>query len=130
VTRPAPLARLLALAAVAAFAAACGADQPTGSPTPVPSGVVPVNAHEFEYEPATLTVPAGEVTFAVTNTGNIEHEFEIFKGDAVVDEIEGLVPGLTKNLIVTLEAGEYTYVCKLAGHEEQGMKGILRVTGG
>ena len=128
--RPAPLARLLALAAVAAFAVACGADQPTGSPTPVPSGIVPVNAREFKFEPATLTVAAGTVTFAVRNTGNIEHEFEIFKGDSVVDEIEGLVPGLTKELTVDLEPGEYTYVCKLAGHEEQGMKGTLTVTGG
>ena len=128
VTRPAPLARLVVLAAVAAVAAACGADQPTGSPTPVPSGIVPVNALEFKYEPATLSVPAGEVTFAVRNTGNIEHEFEIFKGDTVIDEVEHLVPGLTRELTVTLEAGEYTYVCKLAGHEEQGMKGTLTVT--
>lgn len=129
-TRPAPLVRLLALVAVAAIAAACGADQPTGSATPVPSGIVPVNALEFKYEPSTLTVPAGSVTFAVRNTGNIEHEFEIFKGDTVIDEIEGLVPGLIKELTVTLEPGEYVYVCKLAGHEEQGMKGTLTVTGG
>ena len=129
-TRPAPLVRLLAIAAVVTVAAACGADQPTGSPTPVPSGIVPVNALEFKYEPATLSVPAGSVTFAVRNTGNIEHEFEIFKGDTVIDEIEGLVPGLTKELTVTLEPGEYVYVCKLAGHEEQGMKGALTVTGG
>ncbi|MCI0345106.1 MAG: cupredoxin domain-containing protein [Chloroflexi bacterium] len=129
-TPPAPLVRLLALAAIAATAAACGADQPSGSPTPVPSGIVPVNALEFKYEPATLTVPAGPVTFAVRNTGNIEHEFEIFKGETVIDKIEGLVPGRTKELTVTLEAGEYTYVCKLAGHEEQGMTGTLTVAGG
>ena len=73
---------------------------------------------------------AGTLTFEVTNTGTTEHEFEIFKGEAVVDEIEGLVPGLTKDLTVTLEAGDYTFVCKLAGHEEQGMKGTLTVTGG
>ena len=128
--RLAPLARVAALAVAAAFAVGCGADQPSGSPTPVPSGVIAVNALEFKYEPATLTVPAGEVRFAIRNTGNIEHEFEIFKGDTVVDEIEGLLPGQTKELTVTLEPGEYTYVCKLAGHEEQGMKGTLTVTGG
>ena len=29
----------------------------------------------------------------MTNNGTEEHEFEVFKGDTVVDEIEGLVPG-------------------------------------
>jgi len=123
------LARILVLVAVATVAA-CTNAAPAGSPTPVPSGVVTVDASEFKFEPATLSVPAGSVTFAIHNKGNIEHEFEIFKGDQVVDEVEGLVPGLTKDLTVTLEAGDYTYVCKLSGHEEQGMKGTLTVTGG
>ena len=68
-------------------------------------------------------------TFEVTNAGSTEHEFEIFKGDAVVDEIEGLVPGLTRVLTVTLDPGEYTYVCKLAAHDTLGMKGSLTVSG-
>ena len=70
----------------------------------------------------------GSVDFHVTNTGTEEHEFEIFKGETVVDEIEGLVPGLDRHLVVTLDAGDYTYVCKLPGHEEQGMKGTLTVS--
>jgi uncharacterized cupredoxin-like copper-binding protein len=74
-------------------------------------------------------VPAGEVTFAVRNAGTVEHEFEIFKGAQVVDEVEGLVPGLTKSLTVTLAAGEYTFMCKLSGHDQLGMKGTLTVTG-
>ena len=65
----------------------------------------------------------------MTNEGTEEHEFEIFKGDQVVDEIEGLVPGLDRTLTVNLDAGDYTYVCKLAGHESAGMKGALTVTG-
>jgi iron uptake system component EfeO len=131
VARLALIPRVIAIAALTAALAACsGTVEPTGSPTPVPSGIVAVNALEFKYEPSSLTVPAGEVRFAVKNTGNIEHEFEIFKGDTVVDELEGLVPGQTKELTVTLEPGEYTYVCKLAGHQEQGMKGTLTVTGG
>ena len=48
-------------------------------------------------------MPAGEVTFQLANSGTQEHEFEIFKGDAVVDEAEGLVPGLERDLVVTLE---------------------------
>jgi iron uptake system component EfeO len=90
---------------------------------------VAVEASEFKFDPSTITVAAGEVTFSVKNVGALEHEFEIFEGDRVIDEVEGLVPGLTKNLTVTLEAGAYTYVCKLAGHEEQGMTGTLTVSG-
>ena len=126
-----PFLATLALVAFAAVACGGGATQaPQGVPTAAPEGVIAVAASEFKFDPSAITVPAGEVTFSVKNTGTVEHEFEIFKGETVVDEVEGLVPGLTKDLTVTLEAGDYTFVCKLAGHEEQGMKGTLTVTGG
>jgi len=115
--------------AIGAIAACSGAPASVAPATPVPSGVVAVEARNnpYTFSPGTLTVPAGSVTFSVRNAGTEEHEFEIFKGEAVVDEIEGLVPGLTKELTVTLEAGSYTYVCKLNGHDQLGMKGTLTV---
>jgi iron uptake system component EfeO len=67
------------------------------------------------------------VTFKVKNTGVAQHEFEIFQGSQVIDEIEGLVPGLEKELKVDLAPGDYTIVCKLPGHEEAGMKATLTV---
>jgi high-affinity iron transporter len=94
------------------------------------SGNVQVEAKDFEFTPSVLEVPAGEVTFEVTNSGAVEHEFEIFKGDQVVDEVEGLVPGLSRSLTVTLEPGAYTFACKLAGHDLAGMTGTLTATGG
>ena len=128
--------RLLALALGVAIAAiGCGPSGATGAPptaspgsTSVP-GSVAVQASEFAFSPSSITVPAGPTTFRITNVGQAEHEFEIFESDRVVDEVEGLVPGLTRDLTVTLEAGAYTFVCKLAGHEEAGMKGTLTVTG-
>lgn len=100
----------------------------------VPSGAasttVDVEVVDYAFKPAAISVPAGEVTFVLTNNGTQEHEFEIFKGDAVVDEAEGLVPGLARDFVVTLPAGEYTYVCKLADHEARGMTGTLTVTAG
>lgn len=118
------------LIGLALILAACGASGPTVAPTPVPSGVVAVETREYQFTPSTINVPAGAVTFSVRNAGNEEHEFEVFKGDQVVDEIEGLVPGLTKDLTLTLAAGDYTYMCKLNGHDQLGMKGTLTVTGG
>lgn len=127
-----PVRLALAGSVVAAVLTACSAGPAaTGTPgaSQAPAAApIAVSASEYRFEPASLTAPAGEVTFRITNTGTVEHEFEIFEGDQVVDEIEGLVPGLTRDLTVTLEAGDYTYVCKLAGHEEQGMKGTLTVT--
>lgn len=126
--------------------AACGGSSatptpvpPTAAPSVVPASAAPslaagptvvaVALADYSFTPSAITVPAGEVTFQLANGGTQEHEFEIFKGDVVVDEAEGLVPGLERDLVVTLAAGEYTFVCKLADHEARGMKGTLTVTG-
>lgn len=124
-----PLALAAAIGAAALLLAGCGGSS-TASLAAPPSGVIAVEAKEYLFTPSTLSVPAGAVTFWVRNAGTVEHEFEIFKGDQVVDEIEGLVPGLAKTLTVSLAAGEYTFMCKLSGHDQLGMKGTLTVTGG
>lgn len=121
--------RLATSVALALALVACGGTSTSSIAAP-PSGAIAVVATEYAFTPSTISVPAGDVRFWVRNGGTIEHEFEIFKGDQVVDEIEGLVPGLAKELSVTLEAGDYTFVCKLSGHDQLGMKGTLTVTGG
>jgi iron uptake system component EfeO len=139
VTAPLPAVRTVArvtarataiagvILALAALVAACGAGT-TASSGPVPSGAISVVATEYQFTPSALTAAAGSVTFAVRNGGSQEHEFEIFKGESVVSEIEGMVPGLTKTLTVDLAAGDYTFACKLNGHDQLGMKGALTVT--
>ncbi len=108
--------------------AACGGSGAGG--TSVPATVVQISAFEYAFDPSTVEVDQGKVTFEVTNTGTVEHEFEILDADgAVVDEVEGLVPGLTRDLTVDLQPGTYSYVCQIAGHEEAGMKGALIVDG-
>jgi iron uptake system component EfeO len=135
VSRRAPIGLasiVLAVLPVLAVLAACGGG-PGATPGPatsVPSGTIAVSAKEYAFTPSTISVPVGSVTFAVKNDGTQEHEFEIFRGETVVDEIEGLVPGLTKDLTVTLAAGDYTFMCKLNGHDLLGMKGTLTVSGG
>jgi plastocyanin len=121
--------RLSYVLALAPVLAACGG-APSGSAAPAPSGAIAIEAMEYKFTPSTVTVPAGDVRFWVRNAGTVEHEFEIFKGETVVSEIEGLVPGLAKELTVTnLAAGEYTFICALNGHDQLGMKGTLTVTG-
>jgi iron uptake system component EfeO len=99
----------------------------------VPSGVIAVEAAKdspYSFTPSVITVPAGSVTFSVRNAGSEEHEFEVLEADGttVVDEIEGLVPGLTKSLTVTLEPGSYQFLCKVNGHDQLGMKGAITVS--
>jgi plastocyanin len=129
VSRPRASRAGLALLSIAGVLAACsgGNNASAGPQTPAPSGVVAIEAKEYAFTPSTITVPAGAVTLSIRNGGSQEHEFEIFKGDTVVDEVEGIVPGLTKNATVTLAAGEYTFLCKLNGHDQLGMKGTLTV---
>lgn len=119
------------MVAIAFIVAACGGS--TTGPSVAPgasdaSEAILVDASEFKFEPGVITAPSGSVTFRISNVGAVEHEFEIFEGETVVDEVEGLVPGLTRDLTVLLEPGEYTFVCKLAGHDAAGMTGTLTIT--
>jgi iron uptake system component EfeO len=121
---------LVGTSALAALLAAC-----SSSSTPLPSSgaggagpVINVQAVDFRFDPSAISVAAGKVTFHVKNGGSAEHEFEIIKNDQPVDEIEGLVPGLEKDLTVDLPAGTYSIECRLPGHLEQGMKATLTVT--
>lgn len=130
-SRLAPVARVGALVAAMAIAvAACGGSTPSSAATagPLASGSIAIEASDYKFTPSAVTVPEGTTTFVLTNAAGQEHEFEILLGETVIDEIEGLVPGLTKSLPVTLQPGEYTFLCKLNGHDLQGMKGTLTVT--
>jgi plastocyanin len=92
--------------------------------------VVALDAKEYAFTPATLTAPAGAVTFAITNTGREPHEFEVLAGEQSLGKASAFGVGATGGLTVTLEAGEYTFACRLNGHNQLGMTGTLTVTGG
>ena len=125
--------RLATLCVVASIAlAACGGPAASLAPAmPAPSGAVAVEAREYSFTPASVTVPAGEVTFWVKNAGNEAHEFEILQGTTpVAPKVDAFGVGLTRELKVTLAAGSYTLICGLNGHDQLGMKATLTVTGG
>ena len=118
------------IAGLATILVACGGTAPSAGPaTPVPAGVVAVQAREYLFEPATGSVPHGPVTFAVSNAGNEDHEFEVMAGETSLGKIEAFDRGATEDLTVTLEAGSYVFICRLNGHDQLGMKGTLTVTG-
>ena len=102
------------------------------------------------------TVPHGTVSFFVTNDGSINHDMVVLPladsqaagtrpiaGDAKIDETdslgeasknngegagEGIVPGASGWMTITLAPGHYELVCNLAGHYRSGMFAELTVT--
>ncbi len=138
--------------------AACSSTGSTASPSvadasPSPAASASVAAQQIEVmltdtlkmEPAEMSVKAGQpVTFVVTNTGAIEHEFylgdeamqaeqeEMMQaGEMVHDTAEGITlkPGETKELTYTFDAAGQTIAgCHVAGHYAGGMKAQITVT--
>lgn len=118
----------------AAAASAGGGDQGT---------VVNVSLKEFTITFDRTDIPAGKVTFNVTNNGSMEHEFVVFKTDLAADslpiksdepevdednsaltsmgEVEDIEPGQTKSFTATLDAAKYVGICNIEGHYASGM---------
>lgn len=114
---------------------AAGDATATGQPAMPPGGgpVVTVNLHGRQIDmPRTIELPrdlpAGEVTFSITNTGDMEHNFEI-EGNGIERMLDTpLQPGESGTLTVSLQPGTYTVYCPVANHADEGMKLELEVT--
>ena len=114
--------------AVGLVLAACGGGSSGGSPGggTAAGTEVKVGLSDFAYSPKTVEVPADKVfTLVVTNTGSVEHDFNV---DAL--KINVVVPpnGKPKTQeIGPLKAGTYELYCAVAGHKQAGMIGKLVV---
>lgn len=119
---------------------ACGEDAETGGDTGGGGGTVDVTLQEWAVVPAQDSVPAGAVTFNVTNEGpDHPHELVVIKTDLgpadlptthdgaidengegieVIGEIEEFPPGETESASFDLDAGSYVLICNLVEQEE------------
>jgi uncharacterized cupredoxin-like copper-binding protein len=89
--------------------------------------VVEVNLKEYEIDMPD-SIPAGSVTFKVSNTGNHDHTIRI-EGNGIDRKIEpNMKGGETKELQVTLTAGQYKITCPVGPHATLGMRRTLTVT--
>jgi plastocyanin len=78
------------------------------------------------FDKEELSAKAGKVTIEFDNPSAIPHNVVIEKDD---EELAG-TPEFTegkKSVSTELEAGSYTFVCTVPGHEEAGMVGTLTV---
>jgi plastocyanin len=119
-----------ALAVIALVAAACTPDDSEAGGTP-PEGdwFVDVTLTEFAIDmPA--SAPEGEVTFRITNEGDMDHGF-VVEGDGVDEQIvDSVRPGTTETLTVALAPGTYTAWCPIGDHRAQGMEAQIEITMG
>ncbi len=128
----------------------------TDSGGPMGEGNGPMHPGAMGLSVDQATVTRGTVSFLVANAGAVKHEMVIlpmtdsqrvgtrpFGGDAKVDEAgslgeasnsggegagEGISPGASSRLTVTLAPGRYELVCNLMGHYVSGMYRQLTVT--
>ncbi|HYH48534.1 MAG TPA: plastocyanin/azurin family copper-binding protein [Acidimicrobiia bacterium] len=126
-------------------AAGCGGDHDSHGGSDDPTRTIDVVMKEFAYEPAAVTVTAGEtVKFVFRNEGQILHES--FIGDEAAqqehekamrehkDDHEGhavkVIPGKTGSLTYTFDkAGETLIIgCHETGHWPAGMKMTVTVS--
>lgn len=75
-------------------------------------------------EPNTLSVPAGERTFEISNKSERPVEWEVLDGVMVLAERENIAPGFRQTLKVRLAPGTYEVTCGLLSNP----RGTLLVT--
>jgi len=75
------------------------------------------------------SVPAGEVTFNITNAGSHDHNLLIDLKGTKRRLDNDLKPGETHALIVPLSPGTYDVICPVGAHSTLGMRRKLTVTG-
>lgn len=113
------------------------------------AGTVTASVSEWAVVVDQAAMPAGEVTFTVTNEGTIGHEFLVVRTDLpsgeipvegeafseenesleLINEIGEFAAGTTESLSLDLEPGAYQLVCNLSGHYANGMHTPFTVTG-
>jgi iron uptake system component EfeO len=117
---------LLPVLALAVLTAACGSDGEDGGTA---ASTIPVAASDDECDVDVSELEAGTHEFAVTNSGSKVTEFYVYaEGDRVMAEVENIAPGLSRELLVELPAGEYEAACK-PGMIGDGIRNALTVTG-
>lgn len=126
--------RLVQLAVVGLLTlllAACGSSGGASTASaPSADRTVKVNLlDEMKFIPATFEVRAGQIVrVELTNKGVLVHDFVIRDLEKVIKaEVGGGKKGVA-SFTAPAAPGAYEFVCVQPGHEQAGMKGLIRVT--
>jgi uncharacterized cupredoxin-like copper-binding protein len=94
----------------------------TTTASPGPGGTVQVSMFEYGFTLSPSTIPSGNVTFVMSNTGTVTHNFDVggVRAGPFVD------PGKSATMTVNVQAGKsYSYLCDVPGHAALGMRGTF-----
>ena len=109
--------------------------RPLSAPTRRPANSAPatiigdgltINAGEKDFAITldTSLVNPGTVTFHIKNDGPSPHNISIKELNKTSDTLD---PGKSGDFKVDLQAGTYTVICAVPGHEQLGMNVMLKV---
>lgn len=125
--------------AISLVLASCGGNSSKASTK------IDVTMTDFQFQPNTFTVPAGqEISLNATNSGGVVHSFVIMnQGQSAGTEfnaedqpnvywdVEIQPGGSTETSFTAPDApGEYEIICHIPGHVQAGMVGKLNVVAG
>ncbi len=101
------------------------------APAPkLPAGALALAADPngtLKFDQTSLSAKPGKVTIAFTNASPVGHNLAVTKGGKTLGMTPVFQGGGTKDLVVTLPAGTYTFLCTVPGHAAAGMQGTLTV---
>lgn len=136
---PAPAATVAATAAPAT---------PAPSAAAAFSGVIHVTLLDTAIKLDQTSMPAGPVTFSITNSGYVPHDLVVLQTSIPQDQLPlsptnpkqvqepglagqamNIAVGASANLVLTLGAGPYVLICNMDNHYKNGMHTGLTVTG-
>jgi len=114
------MTRMFIAAALAAFSAVGTAQ----------SVAIPVTLSEWKVELARDTVPAGAVTFRLSNKGTVTHGFFV-RGEGIAKGSREIPAGESASFTLTLKPGTYEVYCPMSdnSHKAAGMVKKLVATG-
>lgn len=119
---------ILALTTGVALAACGGGDSAPADTLPAGVGLTVTAVPSIRWDAADYTASAGEVTVGLVNEDSVRHTLIIAKdGTKIPDfKLEAGKKGVVDSGTITLEAGSYTLLCDVPGH--QNMKATLTVS--
>lgn len=113
----------LVVAVAVLIATACSESPPPAQVDVSGADLVVVGQDNLQWDVESLTATAGDIDIALVCEDAVNHNLVIVETG---EEVAVCAPGGTDIGTVTLDAGAYTYVCTVPGHERT-MRGTLTV---
>ncbi len=122
-------AALVAGASLPALAACTSNSSTDGTDATAASRTISVTSSDDACDLSADSAPSGTLTYRVKNTGSKVTEFYLYAedGQRIVGEVENVGPGITRELVVRLDAGTYIPACK-PGMTGKGIRSTFTVT--